>query len=60
MKILTVFVFASLIALAGCEEDGPAERAGEKIDQTAEDIGNQIEDTCESVKENMGAQDQDC
>jgi hypothetical protein len=55
------------VMLAGCDNEGPAERAGERIDEVAEDIrdngedlGNEIEDACEEIKEGMGAEDKDC
>jgi hypothetical protein len=31
-------------ALAACEDQGPAEEAGETIDDTAEDAGDAVED----------------
>lgn len=59
----------SLVALlaVGCEQKGPAERAGERIDDTAEeisdsarDVGNRVEDACEDLKKEAGAEDTDC
>ncbi|MGA9574000.1 MAG: hypothetical protein WBS20_08655, partial [Lysobacterales bacterium] len=53
--------------MIGCERKGPAEQAGEKIDQAYEDIqdsgkdlGNEIEDACEHLKKEAGAEDKDC
>ncbi len=61
--LLTLLAFL----LIGCEQKGPAERAGERIDEVAEDIsdsaknaGNKIEDACEELKEGAGAEDTDC
>lgn len=55
------------VLLAGCDNKGPAEKAGERIDEVTEDIreggedlGNEIEDACEEVKEELGAEDKDC
>ena len=64
---MNVFKKTSIIALAltfplvlaGCD-DGPAENAGEKMDQAVQDMGNKVEDTCESMKEGVGAKDTDC
>tara|TARA_R110002049_G_scaffold58143_2_gene158478 strand:- start:342 stop:530 length:189 start_codon:yes stop_codon:yes gene_type:complete len=56
---LAAILFTAFLA-AGCENDGPAERAGEAIDNTATDVGNAIEDACEDVKEGAGADDTDC
>lgn len=33
--------------LAGCEQEGPMERAGEKVDRAAEDTGRAIDDATE-------------
>jgi hypothetical protein len=47
--------------LAACDNnDGPMERAGERIDKAATDIGNAIEDKCEEAKKHAGASDTDC
>jgi len=52
-------IAAVLLLLSACSE-GPAEEAGEKIDNTATDIQNSIEDTCEDVKDSLNAEDKDC
>jgi uncharacterized lipoprotein YehR (DUF1307 family) len=49
MKIreaITAALFASvmLIALPGCDNDGPAEEAGENLDDTVENAGDSIDD----------------
>ena len=40
-------IVALLLAgmLVACEEEGPAEKLGKKIDQTAEDAAKAVEDT---------------
>ncbi len=48
------------LAVAGCEQKGPFEEAGESIDEAAEDVGNAAEDACEDVKDAAGAEDTDC
>lgn len=48
------------LALAGCEQQGPFEEAGERVDEAAEDVGNAVEDACEDVKDAAGARDEDC
>ena len=37
--------------LAACEEQGPAEEAGEAVDDAAEDAGDAMEDTGEELQE---------
>lgn len=48
------------VGMLGCEKDGAAENAGEKLDEAATDIGNKIEDNCEEAKEAAGANDTRC
>lgn len=43
---------ALLIMLAGCEQQGPAERAGERIDEAAETVGDSLEDAGDELREN--------
>ena len=54
-KIIIVGLCALLTvpALLGCEEKGPAERAGEKIDKAVKDAGDAMEEAGEKVKEKM-------
>ncbi|GAB1267835.1 hypothetical protein NBRC116493_10880 [Aurantivibrio infirmus] len=52
-----IFMGAGIVA---CEKDGPAERAGEKIDEVTTDVGNAVEDACEDVKESAGAENSNC
>jgi len=67
-RIITLSMIILLsFALAACEQKGPAEKAGESIDNAVEDIkdggedlGNAIEDACEDAKEGAGAEDTDC
>ena len=65
MKILkTMIAMCALTVgcfnMVGCEKDGPAENAGEKIDEavddmkdTAEEVGNDIADKVDDVKDKM-------
>jgi len=48
--------FALLLMLAGCEKEGPLERAAEEIDEAVEDVraggettGNKIDDAIDEV-----------
>jgi hypothetical protein len=42
---------ALLVALPGCEKQGPAEQAGESIDNAVEKAGEQIEKAGDAIKE---------
>jgi len=64
---LVIAAAFTLTLASGCNEEGPAERAGKAIDEAAEnvreageDLGNEIEDACEEIKQNAGAEDTDC
>jgi hypothetical protein len=43
---MKTFYFALFVValLGACEREGPAERAGEKIDRAAEDVRDAVED----------------
>ena len=42
-----------IVFLAGCEEKGPAQRAGEKIDETVEKAGDEVGKVGEKVGETI-------
>jgi PBP1b-binding outer membrane lipoprotein LpoB len=47
-----VVMTALLAALSGCQkQEGPAEKAGEKIDQTTEKIGEKVEKAGEKIQD---------
>ena len=58
-RYATVLAFIGTAALfAGCEDQGPLERAGEEIDEAVEDVraggettGNQIDDAIDDVRD---------
>jgi len=47
--ILAVGLFA--IALSACDEQGPAEQAGEAVDNAAEEAGEAVEDAGDAAEE---------
>ena len=51
IQILSSILFASALAftLAGCDRDGPAEHAGERIDDAMEDASDAIKDMGDSI-----------
>ena len=56
MSGLKTFVLCTLLAFGitanvGCQEKGPAEKAGEKVDNAVEKTGEGIKDAGESVKD---------
>lgn len=49
--LVSLLAAAFLVAgLAACEKKGPAETAGEKIDQTTEKAGEKMEDVGNSIQ----------
>lgn len=45
-RFLIMLLFGlSFGVFAGCEQEGPMERAGEEADQAVEDVGEAVEDT---------------
>lgn len=62
MRTTMIFVTLAMTAMlaVACEREGPAERAGEKIDETVEDVANAAEDACEDAKDAAGAEDDEC
>jgi hyperosmotically inducible protein len=44
-----VVVLSLFLGLAGCEQKGTAEKAGEKVDQAAEKVGEKIEAAKEAI-----------
>lgn len=43
-SLFSSLLLASMFALSACEQEGPAERAGEQIDEAVEEAGDKIED----------------
>jgi hypothetical protein len=50
-KILFMSLLTSMVAIAGCEKDGPMERAGESIDNATEDAGDALDDVADDIKD---------
>ncbi|MEZ5934428.1 MAG: hypothetical protein R3F54_21290 [Alphaproteobacteria bacterium] len=51
-KLLAMLAVGSFaLALAACEEQGPAEQAGEAVDNAVEQAGEAVEDAGDAAKE---------
>lgn len=46
--LLTLMLLLATLGLTGCEREGPAERAGEAMDEAAEDFGDAVEDATDN------------
>lgn len=53
-KILFISLLTSMVAIAGCEKDGPMERAGESIDNATEDADDALDDATEDAGDALG------
>ncbi|WP_018123162.1 hypothetical protein [Desulfovibrio oxyclinae] len=58
MKILKKFVYVlcllAFFAVAfGCEQEGPAEKAGKQVDQAIEEAGDSIEEAGDKLEESV-------
>jgi hyperosmotically inducible protein len=51
--LFTVFFLSFVLGLAGCQQEGTAEKAGKKVDQAAESAGKKIEKAGEAVVEKV-------
>jgi len=53
-KLLNLMMIAMLLfTLAACEKEGPAEKAGKKIDEAVEQAGEKVEETGEAIQEEV-------
>lgn len=50
---LLVSLLASMMALSACEQDGPMEQAGEKIDNTADKAGDALNDAADDASDSL-------
>jgi hypothetical protein len=48
-----LFFVAALIGLSGCEQEGPAERAGENIDEAVEEVQQEAEHAGDQAMEKL-------
>ncbi|WP_041785256.1 hypothetical protein [Rhodospirillum centenum] len=51
-RFLAVALLASPLALAACDNEGPAERAGAQLDEAAEETGEALENTGDRLERN--------
>lgn len=49
--LAVLMIGAYLTAFTGCEREGPAERAGEKIDEAGEKAGEALEEAGEKARD---------
>lgn len=53
-KLIYLFcLLAFFAAVTGCEKEGPAEKAGKKVDEQLEEAGDTIEDLGDKVEDSL-------
>jgi len=50
-RLLTILMVLSLAGIAGCEEPGPAERAGERIDDALSEARDRLDEAGDEIEE---------
>jgi len=48
---VAAFALAAALSLSACEEEGPAEQAGEAIDESVEETGEAMEEAGEELED---------
>ena len=51
--LATLFSTLLLMGVAACQEKGPAEKAGEAIDDAASNVADKAEDAADDIKKTM-------
>ena len=51
MKMQTLLLAVTLLALAGCQKEGPAEKAGRSIDQAGKKAADSMDKAAKSVRD---------
>ena len=47
----TLMMMITLLALAGCQREGPAEKAGRQVDRAADNAARSVEKAGENVRD---------
>lgn len=53
MKLIYALFVVSLLGLTACENEGPAERVGEDIDNAAENVQENTEEAAEEIEDEV-------
>ena len=49
--MVAIFITGSLFFIMGCDQEGPAERAGEKVDESVQQAGENIQDAGDKIQD---------
>lgn len=50
-SLAAAVALVSVLGLSACEEEGPAEQLGEKVDESAESVGDALEDAGDEAED---------
>jgi predicted small lipoprotein YifL len=53
LKLSAMLAIAFMITLPGCEQEGPAEKAGEEIDEAVDRTADEIEEAADELEEGV-------
>jgi hyperosmotically inducible protein len=53
-RVIVIACLSAVLGLAGCQQEGPAEKTGKKIDSAAEKAEQKIDQTTEQAKKGNG------
>lgn len=48
-RFFIIVLWALVLVLTGCQQDGPAEKAGKKVDQAVEQVGQKAEKVADAI-----------
>jgi hyperosmotically inducible periplasmic protein len=54
-RVLVIACLFAVLGLAGCQQEGTAEKAGQKIDRVVENAGQKIEQATDKANQNIAA-----
>lgn len=57
-KVLVALLVSAVTGLTACKEEGPAEKAGKKVDQAVEKTNENIEKQSEAIQQNVEKRDE--
>lgn len=57
-NVFVALLISAAIGLTACKEEGPAEKAGKRVDQAVENTNEKIEQQSEAIQENVEKRDE--
>lgn len=51
LLVMLTLTIGAMTVVSSCKEEGPGEKAGEKVDEAAEEVGEAVEEAGEAVQD---------